>query len=159
MSTPYSHYSPVTKQAFDIKDYNPLTLKGLNPTDDQLKNYGLWGGTGGAAGLGLGAGIGALVNLLRDESVLKGALMGGGTGALLGGGLGLGAKAYLDSNTDALEGLRDRGKKDNSVTPLFGYSNPETLEKIPLWELMKYNDSVEQGNYTNLINFLVNRKS
>jgi hypothetical protein len=159
MNRPYNHYNPNQKQAFDIKDYNPFTLKGLNPTEDQLKNYALWGGTGAGAGLGLGAGVGALINLLRDESVLKGALVGGGAGALLGGGLGAGAKAYLDSNTGGLKDLRDRAKKDNSVTQLYGYSNPEVLENIPLWELMQYNDSVERGNYTKLLNFLTSRKS
>jgi hypothetical protein len=51
-------------------------------------DYAMYGG-GGALG---GAGIGALVNYLRDKSVAEGALVGGG----IGGAAGLGTRGIMD---------------------------------------------------------------
>lgn len=81
----YSHYRPASKQAnVTVSD----ALAALSPTDSALKDYALYAGGGGLAG----AGIGALVNALRGESKLKGALVGGGLGA----GAGAGVKALGD---------------------------------------------------------------
>lgn len=92
------------KQAFT--DKAPLAF--LNPTSDQLYNYGILGGGGGI----LGAGIGALVNKIRDEDAIKGALIG----ALLGTGGGLLAKgtgdAFMDANFKFIGDQYRRGKRD-----------------------------------------------
>jgi hypothetical protein len=91
MSRPYRHYNPNQKQAFTVED----GLKALNPTDNQLANYGIYGGAGALGG----AGIGALIELLRnkeDKDYLKAMLLGGG----IGGGLGVGAKALGDLNLE-----------------------------------------------------------
>jgi hypothetical protein len=96
MRRPYSHYAPVTKQA-DISVGNALDT--LNPTGNMLGDYGIYGGAGALGG----AGIGALVELLRDKEekdYLKAMLIGGG----IGGGVGLGAK-----------GLGDHYMKDNKA--------------------------------------------
>jgi hypothetical protein len=96
MRKPYSHYAPVTKQA-DISVGQALDT--LNPTGNMLGDYGIYGGAGALGG----AGIGALVELLRDKEekdYLKAMLIGGG----IGGGVGLGAK-----------GLGDHYMKDNKA--------------------------------------------
>lgn len=81
----YGHYHSTLKQAnITVGD----ALAALNPTSSDLANYGIYAGGGGLAG----AGIGALINALRGESKLKGALIGGGIGA----GAGIGAKALGD---------------------------------------------------------------
>lgn len=92
MNQPYSQYRPRTKQALTVGTADKM----LTPTDNNLANYGIYGGAGALGG----AGIGALMELLsnkKDKSYLKSMLIGGG----IGGGLGLGAKALGDF------GLRD----------------------------------------------------
>jgi len=121
-SAAYSHHSPTTKQALNVGS----ALKGLNPTDNQLANYGIYGGAGALGG----AGIGALVELLKgeeDKDYLKAMLLGGG----IGGGLGLGAKALgdyglsdikadIDINTKARKregiGSSEKQKLDKQIT-------------------------------------------
>lgn len=66
-----------------------LTVGSFSPYNSQLANYGIYAGGGGLAG----AGIGALVNALRGESKLRGALIGGGLGA----GAGVGVKGLADA--------------------------------------------------------------
>ncbi len=68
---------------------NLLNIGNFNPFENQLANYGVFAGGGGLTG----AGIGAIVNALRGESKLKGALVGGGIGA----GIGISAKGFADS--------------------------------------------------------------
>lgn len=90
----YSHYRPILKQAnVTVGD----ALAALNPTNSLLKDYAIYAGGGGLAG----AGIGALVNALRGESKLKGALIGGGIGAGAGAGLkGIGDYAFSDEKAE-----------------------------------------------------------
>lgn len=90
----YSHYRPILKQAnITVGD----ALAALNPTDSRLKDYAIYAGGGGLAG----AGIGALVNALRGQSKLKGALIGGGIGAGAGAGLkGIGDYALSDEKAE-----------------------------------------------------------
>jgi len=93
----YSHYRPILKQSnITVGD----ALAALNPTDNLLADYGIYAGGGGLAG----AGIGALVNALRGESKLKGALIGGGIGAGAGAGLkALGNYALSDQGAQIKE--------------------------------------------------------
>lgn len=87
LSKAYINHAPAhVKQAASLQDQHAF----LNPTGNALADYGIYGGAGALGG----AGIGALINLLRDEDVLTGALMGGGAGL----GLGLGGKALADMN-------------------------------------------------------------
>lgn len=87
LSKAYINHAPAhIKQAATLKDQHAF----LNPTGNALADYGIYGGAGALGG----AGIGALINLLRDEDVLTGALIGGGAGL----GLGLGGKAIVDAN-------------------------------------------------------------
>ena len=80
-----------------------LTVGSFSPFEDQLANYAIYAGGGGLAG----AGIGALVNALRGESKLKGALVGGGIGA----GAGAGVKGLADAFAGNAQGLiRDYGR-------------------------------------------------
>jgi hypothetical protein len=117
MSQFYSHYAPTTKQAVTVE----TALGHLNPTDNQLANYGIYGGAGALGG----AGIGALIELLRnkeDKDYLRASLMG----AALGGGLGLGAKTVgdyglSDSKKDIAslkERIADRSYKAHSKNVL-----------------------------------------
>jgi hypothetical protein len=102
---PYSYYSPILKQAaITVGD----TLATLSPTNSALANYAIYSGGGGLAG----AGIGALVNALRGESKLKGALIGGGIG--LGAGAGIKALGdYTLSGEKALiEAFKNRRERD-----------------------------------------------
>lgn len=92
---PYSHYSPFNYKQSNITVGDALSA--LNPMESDLANYGIYAGGGGLAG----AGIGALVNALRGESKLKGALIGGGIGAGAGAGLkGLGDYALSDEKEE-----------------------------------------------------------
>jgi hypothetical protein len=98
LSSAYSNHVPAhVKQAAGLDQQHAF----LNPTGNALADYGIYGG-GGALG---GAAIGALINMLRDEDALTGALVGGGAGL----GLGLGGKALLDANMrpryEALQGV------------------------------------------------------
>lgn len=80
-----------------------LTVGSFSPFESQLANYGVYAGGGGLAG----AGIGALVNALRGESKLKGALVGGGIGI----GAGAGVKGLADAFAGNAQGiLRDYGR-------------------------------------------------
>ncbi len=80
-----------------------LTVGSFSPFESQLANYGVYAGGGGLAG----AGIGALVNALRGESKLTGALVGGGLGA----GAGVGIKGLADAFAGNAQGiLRDYGR-------------------------------------------------
>lgn len=81
-----------TRPQVDNPAAAPQYMRILNPTSDQLANYGIYAGGGGLAG----AGVGALVNALRGESKLKGALIG----ALLGAGGGVGVKGIGDYVAD-----------------------------------------------------------
>lgn len=108
-------HQELVKQAIDVGK----VLDTLKPTEDNLTNYGIYGGGGALAG---GA-LGAIIQALRGKSILKGLLAGG----VVGGGLGVGAKGlgdYVMSNT----------RKDidyaNRATP-FGWSRdaPSTLGK------------------------------
>lgn len=115
MSLPYSHYAPANVNTKQANVSVGEALGALNPADSQLANYGIYGGAGALGG----AGIGALINLLRGESALKGALIGGG----IGGGLGLGAKALGDyslsdskGRIDALENKLVKTRKEHPYT-------------------------------------------
>ena len=76
------------KLANNLKDLcrtkQALVTPGMfSPYQNQLANYGVYTGGGALAG----AGLGTLINALRGESKLKGALIGGGLGAAGGAGL------------------------------------------------------------------------
>ena len=89
---PYGHYNfkqanqgnKPAESGISVRE----TIGALNPTSDNLANYGIYGGAGALTG----AGAGALLSALLGKSKLKGALIGGGLGA----GAGVGVKALGD---------------------------------------------------------------
>lgn len=93
------------KLANNLKDLcrtkQALVTPGMfSPYQNQLANYGVYTGGGALAG----AGLGTLINALRGESKLKGALIGGGLGAAGGAGL-KGLSDILAGNSQGL--IRD----------------------------------------------------
>jgi hypothetical protein len=85
----------------------PVYFPILNPSSNQLANYGIYAGGGGLAG----AGIGTLINALRGQSKLKGALMG----ALIGAGSGAAVKGIGDYSLDR-HVIDKEGKKYPKLT-------------------------------------------
>lgn len=94
--------------------------------EEQMSNKPMAYGVGGAlAGAGLGAGGGALYELLKgekDKNYLKAMLMGAGIGGLGGGLLGTGAGMYSkkqdkdrDEAASQLQGIREQESKEKDV--------------------------------------------
>lgn len=151
-SSAYSNHIPAhVKQAADLSDQH----KFLNPTGNALADYGIYGG-GGALG---GAAIGALINMLRDEDILSGALIGGGAGL----GLGLGGKAIADANMrprfealqsavkdrdSALERYNTRGR--NSVDSAKGRGAPGSIDPSPA--ALALLEAAQRNDYNALAN-------
>jgi len=88
---------------------NPAS-KHISEGDNNLANYGIYGG-GGAL---LGGGVGALIQYLRDEDILPGLV----TGGLVGGGLGVGAKALGDQYFKPLQELGPMMRADEAEHPI-----------------------------------------
>lgn len=94
--------------------------------EEQMSNKPMAYGVGGAlAGAGLGAGGGALYELLKgkkDKNYLKAMLMGAGVGGLGGGLLGTGAGMYSkkqdkdrDEAASQLQGIRELESREKDV--------------------------------------------
>lgn len=106
----------------------PFTLGGIHPfADNQLANYATFGLGGGAAG----AGIGALVNYLRNKSLLKGALTGGAIGA----GAGIGLKGLADMAIPEASDMYRVMLRDNKRRQAGNYDIPDVESK---WWLPEY---------------------
>ena len=84
--------SLATERPLDSPDYTPSSAG----------DYALYGGAGALGG----AGLGALINYLRDQSVAEGALVGGG----IGGAAGLGTRGVMDymNSRAAEQSFRER---------------------------------------------------
>jgi hypothetical protein len=109
----YSNHAPSqVKQALSFEDKH----KYLNPTGNALADYGIYGGAGALGG----AGIGALINMLRDEDPLKGAIMGGGAGL----GLGLGGRALMGYGLDnQIEGEIKKLQQEQAIAQSLYYKS------------------------------------
>jgi hypothetical protein len=79
-----------------------------------IGDYAMYGGAGALGG----AGLGALINYLRDQSVAQGALVGGG----LGGAAGLGTRGIMD--------LLERGGQGGQTAYEIANADPKMVEKI-----------------------------
>lgn len=132
------------KQALNL---NPLSIGGFSPTDSQYANYAIWGGGGALAG----AGIGALINKLREKNVLEGLLYGAG----IGGASGLGLKGLADIfageaqrfKREFRHSFRERAEQMDAANKAENQANKEIstrLEKwwnskLPLSDVFRYN--------------------
>ena len=74
-----------------VKNYAEPAIDELGKKDS-LTDYAVYGGVGAGAG----AGLGALIQAIRKQDILPGALWGAG----IGGGLGLGTRATLNVLND-----------------------------------------------------------
>jgi hypothetical protein len=125
--SPYSHHSPVVKQAADVSVEDALNA--LSPTDSLLQDYALYAGGGGLAG----AGAGALLNTILGGSKLKGALIGGGIGAGLGAGTkALGDYALSDQKTKLEDLMAQQAalRKEHPLVTGDGYFSSEKSPRL-----------------------------
>jgi hypothetical protein len=100
-------------------------------------DYAMYGG-GGALG---GAGIGALVNYLRDKSLAQGALVGGG----IGGAAGLGTRGIMD----LLGAGAGAGAEEGSPTPAHGGDFRRSEKEQQLAEAIALRDAYGSGPQAN----------
>lgn len=110
-----------------------------------MSDYAMYGGAGALGG----AGLGALINYLRDKSVAEGALVGGG----IGGAAGLGTRGIMDllarSGPERVwSNAETREEELPGAGPLKDRANPmrkvlRDLEKDPRYIQAKYDAGVK----------------
>jgi hypothetical protein len=88
--------------------------KAIKVSASSAGDYAMYGGAGALGG----AGLGALVNYLRDQSVAQGALVGGG----IGGAAGLGTRGIMD--------LLERGGQGGQTAYEIANADPKMVKKL-----------------------------
>lgn len=118
-------------------DTGPVTERHLDYTPSSAGDYALYGSAGALGG----AGLGALINYLRDKSLAEGALLGAG----LGGVAGLGTRGVMDTiktrelslaedrpggMKDTLRNVTGGGQTGNPVLDMILSKNPRLAQAV-----------------------------